>query len=216
METLRLLLDYCGQEPNPARDRRVKLPRVENEKPIPPTGGQFLAILDRVPPRWTVLLILLEQTGIRIGEAVSLAWGDVDLAECRLLVRKSKTRTPRWVQVPGWLMDELAAGCPFEDRTAARRVFPRLTAGGCRGAMARACKQAGIPVFSPHDLRHRRITIWHHDGIPARALAERVGHSQATTTLNVYSHVMPPGEVPAGELRRRVAVVSRWCPEAAA
>jgi hypothetical protein len=29
------------------------------------------------------------------------------------------------------------------------------------------------PHFHPHDLRHRRISLWHHQGIPARQLAER-------------------------------------------
>lgn len=49
---------------------------------------------------------------------------------------------------------------------------------------------------SPHSLRHRRITIWHQAGVPARELAERAGHSRPSMSLDVYSHVMPPDEVP--------------------
>lgn len=62
-------------------------------------------------------------------------------------------------------------------------------------------QHAGIPNFSPHDLRHRRVTIWHHEGIPARVLAERAGHSKASMTLDTYSHVLDPGKVPDEELQ---------------
>lgn len=50
-------------------------------------------------------------------------------------------------------------------------------------------------TYHPHDLRHRRITIWHQSGVPARELAERAGHSRPSMSLDVYSHVMPPDEI---------------------
>ena len=55
----------------------------------------------------------------------------------------------------------------------------------------------GIPLYSPHDLRHRRGSLWHAWGMPARELAARMGHSKASMSLDVYTHVMPPDEVPA-------------------
>lgn len=55
----------------------------------------------------------------------------------------------------------------------------------------------GIPLYSPHDLRHRRGSLWHASGMPARELAARMGHSKASMSLDVYTHVMPPDEVPA-------------------
>jgi integrase len=110
----------------------------------------------------------------------------------------------RWVQVPEWLMDAIAELCPLEDRTAERRVFIGLSDRAARAAMARACTAAGIPHFSPKDLRHRRATIWHHGGLPAKVLAERLGHATATLSLNTYSHVVDPGECELKELRARV------------
>ena len=62
--------------------------------------------------------------------------------------------------------------------------------------MTRACSSAGVPHYHPHDLRHRRITVWHQSGVPARELAERAGHSKPSMSLDVYSHVMPADEVP--------------------
>ena len=62
--------------------------------------------------------------------------------------------------------------------------------------MSRACKNAKVPHYSPHSLRHRRITLWHQSGVPARDLADRAGHSNPSMSLDVYSHVMPTDEVP--------------------
>jgi integrase len=52
--------------------------------------------------------------------------------------------------------------------------------------------------YSPHSLRHRRATRWHHEGVPTKALAERVGHPDVALTLNLYSHVLDPGRGAAG------------------
>lgn len=72
--------------------------------------------------------------------------------------------------------------------------------------MTRACRNAKVPHYSPHDLRHRRITIWHQEGVPARELAERAGHARPSMSLDVYSHVMPADEVPAEQF---LALVGR-------
>jgi integrase len=157
----------------------------------PPTAKQLLAILDKVPARWVLPLVVLEQTGMRIGEASRLTWGDVDVAESqfRLPRRSTKTKRPRWVQVPRWLMDELEQLCPLEDRTAERRSSTS-PATAPKNAMSRACQTAGVPRFHPHDLRHRRLSLWHADSVPARELADRAGHARASMSLDVYSHVL--------------------------
>lgn len=58
--------------------------------------------------------------------------------------------------------------CPRDDRRPDRRVFEGVTADRLRTAIARACTAAGVPLFSPHDLRHRRISLLHLAGFPGR------------------------------------------------
>jgi integrase len=53
----------------------------------------------------------------------------------------------------------------------------------------------GHPALPPHDLRHRRISLWHGQGIPARQIGERVGQLQIAVTLDTYTHVMPLDEI---------------------
>jgi integrase len=206
--TLRLILDFADVEPNPARDQRVKLPPIVADEPTPPTAKHVLAIIEHVPPRWRLPLVVLEQTGMRVGEAHSLRWADVAVADCafRLSKAMTKTRRARWVQVPEWLMAEVDATCPVDDRTPERRVFTGFTPDVAKNVMTRACTAAGIPHYHPHDLRHRRLSLWHGQGVPAKELAERAGHARASMSLDVYSHVMPLEEV-AWE---RPGVVSVW------
>ena len=92
-------------------------------------------------------------------------------------------------------MEALEMTCPLEDRVPERKVFQGLNYSAARQAMSRACLLAKIPNYTPHDLRHRRITLWHQSGVPARELAERAGHSKPSMSLDVYTHVMPVAEV---------------------
>jgi integrase len=197
LDVLKMLFDYIGIEPNPARDRRVKLPKNVAEEANPPSDEHFLAIVDKLLPRWRLFFITIEQGGLRIGEACALRWADVDVAGRRLRLPRSatKTGTSRWVQLPAWLMEALEATCPLEDRVPERNVFQGLNYSAARQAMSRACLLAKIPNYTPHDLRHRRISLWHQSGVPARELAERAGHSKPSMSLDVYTHVMPVGEV---------------------
>jgi integrase len=79
--------------------------------------------------------------------------------------------------------------------------------------MTRACQTAKITHDHPHDLRHRRITIWHQSGVPARELAERAGHAKPSMSLDVYSHVMPADEIADAafrELLRSARAPAKW------
>lgn len=194
-------------EDNPARDSRVELPKREREEPQPPTAAQLIAILEAMGEKYRLLFITIEQGALRVGEAVSLRWGDVDFAGLRLRLPRSATKTgkARFVYFPERLLQAIDATCPLEDRTPERRVFQGITEVSAYQAMLRACQSGGTGHFHPHDLRHRRITLWHQSGVPARELAERAGHSKPSMSLDVYSHVMPADELQADRLQ---AVIS--------
>jgi integrase len=189
--TLRAVLDYADVDPNPARDIRVRLPREESVVVDPPTATDVDTIIARVPARWRLPLRVLEQTGMRVGELQALTWGDVDEQGSRFRVKAGKTAAARrWVMVPEWLMVEVAAVCPREDRTAERRVFQGFTGNVAGNVMARACKAAGIVHRHPHDLRHRYASVQIGRGVPVTAVAAQLGHSRKSLTLDTYSHVL--------------------------
>jgi integrase len=197
-QVLAQVLDYAEQTPNPARHKTVKLPYAEVEETTPPSTEHFLAILDRLSPRLRLPAVFLEQTAARVAELRAWEWQDVDVQGSRIRSRGVKgrrgTRRVLWRQTPPWLLEILLAAVPPDDRTPGRKLFPGLNEGTMRDAIGRACRSAGVPFYSTHDLRHRRGSLWHASGMPARELAERMGHSKASMSLDVYTHVMPPDE----------------------
>jgi integrase len=134
---------------------------------------------------------------MRTQDVLGLTWGDVDAAGARFRLPRQRTKThrPRWIQVPDWLMGLVAATCHAEDRTPERLVFQGLSEKTLYHAVAGACRAAEIAHFSPHNLRHRRISLWHGQGVPAKEIAERSGHARASMSLDRYAHVMPLEEV---------------------
>jgi integrase len=189
--TLRQLLDFAGVSPNPARDARVKLPRIVTAVVEPPSGEQVDAILAHSPKRWRLPLRVLEQSGLRVGELSELEWRDVDVAGSRLRIRNGKTRAARrFASVPEWLMELIDSTCPPDDRVPERRVFAGFSKHVARNVMLRACKAAGIPHYHPHDLRHRYASVKLAEGVPLTNLAEQLGHTKKSLTLDTYSHVL--------------------------
>lgn len=215
--TLRQILDLSGLEPNPARHKALRLPTAERPIHSPPSDKHVLALLDHLPRERRLLFAFLEQTGARLGESLGWTWGDLDIDQARILSRteivkgRRGRRRPRWVQVPEWLLEALLDTCPPDERTPDRPLFRwPLDVGHPRQKveklMAKACVAAGIPHYHPHDLRHRRITLWHGQGIPAREIGARVGQQQISTTLDVYTHVMPLDEVSFDDYKQILAV----------
>ena len=88
-------MDYIGVEQNPARDPRVKLPKRVTEEVNPPSDDHYLAIIDTLMQRWRLFFVIVEQSGLRIGEATALPWGDVDADGQRLRLPRSATKSTR-------------------------------------------------------------------------------------------------------------------------
>lgn len=88
-----------------------------------------------------------------------------------------------------------------EDRVSERPVFQGSGGERFRTAIARACTATGVPSFSPHDLRHRRVSLLHLAGMPWARIGELVGHDDLVTTARTYTHVVADeGELDYGEM----------------
>jgi integrase len=187
------VLDHVGITPNPARDRvHVRLPREERAELNPPTGEHIRTVHALLPARYRLPLLVLDATGMRVGELEALTWGDVDEPRSRWRVSQtvSKTGRARWVGVPPVLLEAVGGLVPRDDRVSERRVFQGFGADRFRTAITRACRAAGIPSFSPHDLRHRRISLLHLAGVPWARIGEHVGQRNLAVTANTYTHVL--------------------------
>lgn len=120
----------------------------------------------------------------RVGDALYEDIGDQGAEDFQ-------TRQARWVPVPPELFEAVTGLVAREDRTPDRRVFQGFGGDRFRTALTRACRDAGVPHFSPHAVRHRRVSMMHLAGVPWARIGEHVGQRNLAVTANTYSHVLP-------------------------
>ena len=169
----------------------------------------FLA--STVDDKYYVAYVLDIDCGIRGGETLGLQWTDIDLAagtvhiqatlnlyKGRIVGRgKTKTKssdrviplTPRALQA----LRRQRAKLLERGLAATLWVVPTVRGGpvnrsNFRRVYKTAVLAAGLPYIRPHDMRHTHATILVQNGVGAKDVAERLGHSSVTTTLQTYVH----------------------------
>ena len=96
VSVLAMVLDHERIEPNPARDKlTVKLPREERRELHPPTAAHVEAVVRLLPTRYRLPALVLDASGMRIGELEGLTWGDVDEPRQRWRVSAGVAKTGR-------------------------------------------------------------------------------------------------------------------------
>jgi integrase len=188
-----MVLDHAGIDPSPARDRSIKLPWEEPEQISPPSAAEVEAAFLRIPSEHRLALLWLDWSGARVSSVDLTLVGDYDESRRRVRLRAAttKTRRPLWVELHPVLAEAIEATLPhrrFRDPQA--RLFAASGADALRTAIAKACKAAGIPIWSPHDLRHRRISLLHLRGVPWARIAEFIGQRKLSVTADTYTHVL--------------------------
>ena len=147
-------------------------------------------------------------TGLRRGEICGLMWKDFDekkgtLNVCRTLHGKEMgvfalgaTKTSkgtRTIILPGSIVELLRQR---KKRAVSQWIFPNPTSPELPMSPASAyqrlkvlLKLAGLPDIRFHDLRHTFATHALASGVDAKTLSGILGHTNASFTLDTYTHV---------------------------
>ena len=188
------------------------------DRPKALTEDELARILGNVPDRWRLVLELLAQTGLRIGELVALQWQHIDFGRRRILVRRRyyrgafappKSRYGRR-DVP---ISEAMARRLWDKRKAARDareealVFPSQTGEPLNSAnlFSRVLKPgrtaAGIEWAGFHTFRHTCATMLFKRGLNAKQVQVWLGHHSPAFTLEAYVHLLSDDlpETPFGD-----------------
>jgi integrase len=203
---------------------RVQLPRSDRARVVPLTVNQVQALADAMPARNRAMVVTQAGLGLRIGELLGLRVADVDFLRRSVRVEwqiapgskmRSEPKTPRsrrTVPLPGVVADALAAHLAEFPAGADGTIFTTRTGAPYRhdyyGAQifASAVERAGLPAgTTSHDLRHHYASVLLAAGESVVAVAERLGHENATLVLKTYGHLMPDSED-----RTRRAVDEAW------
>lgn len=193
LQTLQMILDDAGVAENVARSKHVRLPREEPEEINPPSADHLEAVYRLLPSKHRLPMLWLDWSGARVSSVDLTLVGDYDEPRRRVRLRAATTKTRKalWVELHPTLADALEEQLgPREDRDPAARLFAGSGADALRTSISKACRAAGIPLFSPHDLRHRRISLLHLRGVPWARIGEFVGQRNLSVTADVYTHVL--------------------------
>ena len=111
-----MILDHHGIQPNPARDRRVKLPREEKQELTPPSASDVLAVHELLPSRYRLPLLGLDATGMRVGELETLTCVDEvgvrEAADASRQLEEHKSTSPVPNEAPEESAEARAARTP--------------------------------------------------------------------------------------------------------
>jgi len=175
---------------------------------------------ERRQPILAATIAIAATTGLRRGELAGLRWSDIDFERHRLHVRRAikndldgswitgapKTHQTRRVALDAFTLTvfemvhrraaEWAATAEVTverdgyvltlDPSGATPMRPDTLSQG----FARICKAAGIDGVTLHTLRHFSASMLIASGRDVRTIAGRLGHSDPSTTLRVYAHMI--------------------------
>lgn len=209
---------------------RISIPRTDRERIVPLTVEQVQLLAEEVPDRCRAMVLAQAGLGLRIGELLALRQQDIDflrrtvrvehqLAErTRQRVDPKTPRSRRTVPLPEFVAAAIAEhirryppladgtlfyglnGQPYAHAFYGTRTF--------KAAVRRLVARDGStfpPDTSTHDLRHHYASVLLAGGESVIAVAERLGHDDATMVLKVYGHLLPDSED-----RTRKVVDAAW------
>ena len=172
--------------------------------------ADILLTLER--PQYAVILLLLE-TGMRVGEALALKWADIlwnrqAVAIKSTLVRLSsepgvtyiqnspKSRTSKRVIPLSDRAFDVLKRVRSEQRIASELIFPSsdnvklpFSYSSIEYQARRLCKLLDIPYKGLHAFRHTFATNCYERGCDVKILSKLLGHADVAITYNIYIHL---------------------------
>ncbi len=184
----RALHAYCSwlseefDLPNPML--HIKAPKVPEEilDPVPQyvvdamlsvCGNNWHGIRDRA------IINVLDATGIRAGELISLNIDDLDLPLSVLYVIHGKGGYPRAVDFDKYTKKALKSWISVREDLQPlfmSSAHNRLTLDSLRAILQRRAKEAGVPYFSAHAFRRKHALDLHRSGESLLIIQRRLGH----------------------------------------
>lgn len=171
-----------------------------------PGQGQEAPVTLPASPWLSMAVRIASETGLRAGEVAGLVWGDIDLADRTLRVRRQrgqrsgervalKTRTSlRDIPISAPLTDylgDLRDGGEGDPVVRSVRGRP-VTTQRISASMPKLRCIAGVPEeISFHGLRHYYASRLLASGVPLPTVSALLGHGNIAVTAQVYAHYLP-------------------------
>jgi integrase len=188
----------------------IRLPSDSRREPRFLSPEELERLAGCIDARYRALVLLGGYAGLRLGELAGLRAERIDFLRRRVVVsesivesggrlhpRTTKTGRARVVTLPTLVVEELAAHLAEHPPGADGLVFTAPRGGPLRAGAFRTrywmpgLEAAGLGHVRIHDLRHTAAALAIRAGAHPKAIADRLGHSSITTTLDRYGHLFP-------------------------
>lgn len=188
----------------------------------------FLESLGAAPIKYRAFCILAIYGGLRRGELLGLEWNDVDFQNQVVKVRRTsqylkergtytddtKTkRSQRTLKLPVAVFDvlrklrseqlemRLMMGAAWKDTG---RLFVSEDGAPMHPNtpyqwLRKFCERTGQRFLGVHMFRHLNASLLINSGVDVKTVSASLGHSQVTTTLNIYAHSFSEAQAKASE-----------------
>lgn len=158
-------------------------------------------------------------TGMRMGEVLALTWDCVDFDGCRVEVvrtvtnrgevKEPKTRAGRraisidggtrahlghWKWLQALELRKIGIGQDGSTPVCSSRVGTMLDHGNFQRWWRSFREDAGFPGLKFHELRHTQATMLLANGVDVKTVQARMGHANASITLDWYAHATPEND----------------------
>ncbi len=168
---------------------------------------RFMEII-KSDERWYDFFYTELTTGLRRGEICKLRWEDFDERNGKLKIRRSVGRIKNGVLPVGETKTEMGMReillppstiellLKRKENSVGNWIFPNfyrpeepLNPQSAYTHLKVLLKKAGLPLIRFHDLRHTFATHAIAGGVDAKTLSGILGHTNASFTLDTYTHV---------------------------
>jgi integrase len=173
---------------------RIALERENNKRDRWLTPDEEERLFKASPPWLQNFIFFALNTGMRLGEILSLSWRGVDLDRKTVTVFESKNGEPRTIPINDStvnMLKELGRVRSIKtDLVFYSSCHTRLDARNVRRDFQEALKEAGIEDFRFHDLRHTFATRLVQNGVDIYKVQTLLGHKTPSMTQR-YAHHYP-------------------------
>jgi len=181
-------IEWGKAKENPVR--KVKFLKEHNEKVRFFEKEEIKKIVDNAPEPLRFIFIVALNTGMRLGEVISLEWRDIDINNRLIYVRDSKSGESRDIPMTkslyNMLFDLKIKNEMMNDYPSL--LFPRVKKFWVSHKFTELLKGLGIEDSSFHTIRHTAASYLAMMGINLKVIQEILGHKTFRMTLR-YAHL---------------------------
>ena len=210
------------KRPKPRKDETPKEAIAYSESEI----AYIIECLNNEPLKWKALIMFAIDSGCRRGEIVGLRWEEIDFKTgkvniCRnaqytagkgTYISTTKNRKNRVIYLNRPVLTVLAEwkrqqallhfgqGIPLNGFCFTQDNGKMMNPQAPTSYLTRFGKKYNLPGIHPHALRHTMATLSIANGADIVSISEKLGHSEPSITLNVYSHANEEAQRRANEV----------------